>query len=96
MDIAEQLKLKRAEILRLAEKHGAKNIRIFGSVARGEAERESDLDILVEMGEDHTPFFPGGLLADLEELLGCKVEAVTENALHWYIRERVLKEAIPL
>lgn len=96
MDIAEQLKLKRAEILRLAEKHGAKNIRIFGSVARGEAEPESDLDILVEMDEDHTPFFPGGLLADLEELLGCKVEVVTENALHWYIRERVLKEAIPL
>jgi predicted nucleotidyltransferase len=71
-------------------------VRIFGSVARGESGKDSDVDFLVEMGPGRTPFFPGGLQADLEDLLGCKVDIVTEDGLHWYIRERVLKEAIPL
>lgn len=71
-------------------------MRIFGSVARGESGKDSDVDFLVEMGPGRTPFFPGGLQADLEDLLGCKVDIVTEDGLHWYIRERVLKEAIPL
>ena len=96
MDIAELLEAKRAEIARIAEKHGARNVRLFGSAARGQAGPESDVDILVDVGEEHSPFFPGGLLADLEELLGCRVHVVTENALHWYIRDRVLKEAVPL
>lgn len=96
MDLNRLIKEKRDEILRLAARHGAYNVRIFGSAARGKAGPESDLDLLVNVGPDRTPFFPGGLLADLEELLGCKVDIVTEKALHWYIRERVLQEAVPL
>ena len=87
---------EREEILRVAARHGAGNVRVFGSVARGEAGAESDLDLLVEMQPDHSPFFPGGLIADLEELLGREVHVVTEDALHWFIRESVLKEAVRL
>lgn len=96
MGIDELLKDKREEILRIAAKHGAFNVRVFGSVARGEAGPESDVDLLVDVGPEHSAFFPGGLLADLEDLLGPKVEILTEEGLHWYIRERVLKEAVPL
>lgn len=96
MGIEELLKAKREEILRIAAKHGARNVRVFGSVARGEAGPASDVDLLVDVGPDCTPFFPGGLLADLEDLLGRKVNILTEGGLHWYIRERVLKEAVPL
>jgi len=90
------LKEKREEILRTASKHGARNVRVFGSVARGEARPDSDVDLLVEVGPNRTPFFPGGLVADLEELLGKKVQVVTPEGLHWYIRDRVLEEAVPL
>jgi predicted nucleotidyltransferase len=96
MDIGELLAPKREDILRIAAKHGARNVRVFGSVARGEAGPESDIDLLVEVGPDHTPFFPGGLIADLEELLGKRVQVVTQEGLHWYIRKRVLDEALPL
>ena len=96
MGIDELLKDKREEILRIAAKHGAFNVRVFGSVARGEAGPESDVDLLVDVGLEHSAFFPGGLLADLENLLGRKVDILTEEGLHWYIRERVLKEAVPL
>ena len=96
MDTDQLLKEKREEILRIAARHGARNVRIFGSIARGEAGRESDVDLLVDVGPDRTPFFPGGLLADLEELLGRRVDIVTAEGLHWYIRDRVLKEAVPL
>ena len=96
MSTDELLKEKREEILRTASKHGARNVRVFGSVARGEARPDSDVDLLVEVGPDRTPFFPGGLIADLEELLGKKVQVVTQEGLHWYIRERVLEEAVTL
>ena len=96
MGISETLKSKREEILRIAARHGARNVRVFGSVVRGEAGEDSDVDFLVDVGSDHSPFFPGGLLADLEDLLGCEVDIVTEDGLHWYIRERVLREAVPL
>jgi predicted nucleotidyltransferase len=96
MSTDELLKEKREEILRTASKHGARNVRVFGSVARGEARPDSDVDLLVEVGPDRTPFFPGGLIADLEELLGKKVQVVTQEGLHWYIRERVLEEAVAL
>ena len=96
MELKALLQSRRDEILRLAAKHGADNVRIFGSVARGEDNETSDVDFLVNAGPNRTPFFPGGLLADLEELLGRRVEIVTEKGLHWYIREQVLKEAIPL
>jgi hypothetical protein len=87
---------KRDEILRIAARHGAHNLRVFGSAARGEARPDSDVDFLVDCGPNRSPFFPGGLLADLEDLLGRRVQVLTEPALHPYIRDRVLKEAVPL
>jgi predicted nucleotidyltransferase len=96
MTPAELLTNKREEILRIAARHGATNVRVFGSVARGEAGPNSDVDFLVDAGPNRSAFFPAGLLADLEDALGCKVDVLTENGLHWYIRDRVLKEARPL
>ncbi len=96
MGINELLKDKREEILRIASKHGAYNVRVFGSVVRGEAGPESDVDLLVDVGPNHTSFFPGGLIADLEDLLGRRVQVVTQEALHWYIKDRVLQEAVAL
>jgi hypothetical protein len=94
--ITEPLRASRAEILRLAQKHGARNVRVFGSAARGGTDAHSDLDLLVDVGERRSPFFPGGLIADLEDLLGCRVEVITEAGLHWYIRDRVVQEAVLL
>ena len=96
MDLNNLLKSRREEIISIAAKHGARNVRVFGSTARGEAGEKSDVDLLVDVGPARTPFFPGGLLADLKELLGYKVDVVTTDGLHWYIRDRVLKEAVPL
>jgi predicted nucleotidyltransferase len=90
------LRTRHREILEIASRHGARNVRIFGSVLHGEAGPGSDIDLLVDVGPDHTPWFPAGLVADLEALLGQPVDVVTEEALHWYIRERVLAEAVPL
>ena len=96
MGIEELLTEKREEILRIAARHGACNVRIFGSVARGEARPESDVDFLVDVGPDHSAFFPGGLVADLEDLLGRRVDVVELAGLHWYLRDKILKEAAPL
>lgn len=96
MGIKELLQDKREEILQLATRHGARNLRVFGSVARGEAGPESDVDFLVELEPGRTLFDLGGLLMDLQDLLGRSVDVVTEKGLHWYIRDRVLKEAVPL
>jgi predicted nucleotidyltransferase len=96
MGVEEQLEAKRDIILRLAKAHGARNVRVFGSAATGRATADSDLDLLVDMASDHSPWFPAGLIADLEELLGCQVDVVTENALHWFIRDQVLAQARPL
>ena len=90
------LAANRDEILRLCTKHGAINVRVFGSFARGEVKPDSDLDLLVEMGPELTPWFPGGLIADLEDLLGRRVDIAEPEGLHWYIRDRVLQEAVPL
>lgn len=96
MGISELLKLKREEILRIAAKHGARNVRIFGSVVRGEAGPESDLDLLVELEPDRSLFDHAELVEDLEVLLGRKVDVVTENGVYWLLRRRILKEAKPL
>ncbi len=96
MKIEELLKTRREQILEIARKHGAYNLRVFGSVARGEASEQSDLDFLVEVGPIHSPWFPAGLVADLEDLLGIPVDVVTQDGLHWYIQEKVLAEARPL
>lgn len=92
----ELLQHRRDDIQRIAAKHGAYNVRIFGSVVRGEAGPESDIDLLVERGSTTSSWFPAGLVLDLEELLGRRVEIVTEKALNPYLRERVLREAVPL
>jgi predicted nucleotidyltransferase len=86
---------KGAEIVRLAARHGVSNVRVFGSVARGEARLESDVDLLVD-GLEHTAWGGGGLLVELEALLGRSVDLVTVDDLHWSMRNRVLKEAVPL
>lgn len=96
MGIKELLQDKREQILKIAAQHGACNIRIFGSVARGEATEDSDVDFLVDLGENLSPWFPVGLIQDWEALLERKVDVVTTESLHYFIRERVLKEAIPL
>jgi len=86
---------KRAEILRLAATHGARNVRVFGSVARADNHEDSDVDLLVEFEAGKTLFDLIGLKLDLESLLGVKVDVVTPNSLR-YIRDRVLAEALPL
>jgi predicted nucleotidyltransferase len=96
MDIEKTLRDKRNEILEIARRHGATNVRIFGSVARGAARLDSDVDFLVRPETKTSPWFPAGLVLDLEELLGRKVDVVTEGGLHWYIRDRILAEAVPL
>jgi uncharacterized protein len=87
---------KREDILSIAEKYGAYNVRVFASVARREADAESDIDFLVDMEPGRTLFDIGGLLMDLQELLGCTVDVVTEDSLRKRIRECVLKEAVAL
>jgi uncharacterized protein len=96
LSIYEKLQERRPEIIAIAAKHGAYNVRVFGSVARHEADSASDLDLLVEMEPERSLFDLGGLLMDLQELLGCQVDVVTEKGLRGRIRERVLKEAIDL
>ncbi|HEX7177008.1 MAG TPA: nucleotidyltransferase family protein [Pyrinomonadaceae bacterium] len=96
MKIEEAIKAKRGEIRRIAERHGASNVRVFGSVARGEARPESDVDLLVDVTSQTSSWFPAGLILDLERLLGRRVEVVTEKALNKDIREKVLREAIQL
>jgi predicted nucleotidyltransferase len=96
MMLEERLREKREDILRLCARHGARNVRVFGSVARGEADAQSDLDFLVELEPGRTLFDLGGLQYDLEQLLGCPVDVVTERGLKVRIRDRVLQEAVPL
>jgi predicted nucleotidyltransferase len=86
---------KRDTILAIAAKHGVTSIRVFGSFAPGEARPDSDLDLLIEAGPIRTPFFPGGLLVDLEEELGRRVDIATPAGLHPFIRDQVLREAVP-
>jgi uncharacterized protein len=92
----ELLQSSREEIQRIAEKHGAYNVRVFGSFARGEAGPQSDLDLLISVGPKTTPWFPGGLVADLEQLLGRRVDVVTDRSLSPLIRDQVLIEAVSL
>jgi hypothetical protein len=96
MGIDELLKERREEIIRIAAQHGAYNVRVFGSVARGEANPDSDIDFLIDLGENRSPWFPVRLIRDLEKLLGRKVDIVTEKGLKERIRKRVLQEAVLL
>lgn len=96
LSLDDLLQQKREQILEIATQHGAYNVRIFGSVAKGTAGPDSDLDLLVDVQPEHSAWFPAGLILDLEALLDRKVDVVTEEALHWYIRDQVLAEAVPL
>lgn len=95
LDIA-SLREKREEILQVAARRGARNVRVFGSVARGEADAESDIDLLIEMEPGRSLFDMGGLLSDLEVLLGQRVDVVTEKGMRPRVREQALREAVPL
>lgn len=87
---------RRGQILETAQRHGVTGVRVFGSMARGDAGPESDVDLLVEVGPNPTPWFPGGLVSELEELLGRRVQVITERGLDELLRERVLAESVPL
>ncbi|MDJ0554887.1 MAG: nucleotidyltransferase domain-containing protein [Microcoleaceae cyanobacterium MO_207.B10] len=97
MKLKQLLLEKREEILHFASKHGAYNVRIFGSVAREEDDENSDIDFLIDYDLNKiSPWFPSGLMQDLQSILGRKVDIVTVEGLKERIRERVLEEAIEL
>lgn len=96
MNLTELLHLKKEEVQRIARQHGATNLRVFGSVARGEAKEGSDLDLLVEMEPGRSLLDLVAIKQDLEDLLGCKVDVVTEAAVSPYLRARVVNEAVLL
>lgn len=95
-DIRSQLIKNRDEILSIAAKHGAYNVRLFGSVVRGETTDMSDIDLLVDFEEGRSLFDLITLKQDLEDMLSREVDVVTNEALHWYIRQQVMNEAVPL
>ena len=95
MEISELIKDNREEILRVAESHGATSVRIFGSVARG-IDKPGDLDLLVQLEPGYSLLDLIAIKQDLEDLLGCNVDVVTEAALSPYIREQVLRDAATL
>jgi predicted nucleotidyltransferase len=96
MSTCQCIRERRDEILRVAACHGAGNVRLFGSVARGEDALESDVDLLVDVTGETTPWFPGSLVADLEQLLGRRVQVVIRRSLSPLIRDSVLQGAVQL
>jgi hypothetical protein len=96
METMELLSKKREAVIALAAKHGAHNMRIFGSVSRGESVPASDIDFLVKMEEGRSLLDLSALVLDLQDLLGVKVDVVSEDGLYWLLRRRILKEAKPL
>jgi predicted nucleotidyltransferase len=96
MDRREQLRQYRETILSIARQHGAFNVRVFGSVARGDATPESDVDLLVKFEPHRSLLDQIKLQQALEDLLGCRVEVISEDGLYWLLRRRILKEAQPL
>ncbi len=92
----EEIRRQKAVILRLAADYGASNVRVFGSVVRGEATEGSDVDFLVDMEPGRTLFDLGGLLAGLEELLGCPVDVGLARSVRPELHERIMGEAVPL
>ena len=96
MDPGKIIQANREEILHIADRYGASNVRVFGSVARGEANAGSDVDLLVDLEPGHSLLDLGGLLMELQDLLRCPVDVVTEKGLRDRIRQRILEEATPL
>jgi predicted nucleotidyltransferase len=96
MKLEPMLEKRKDEILRISSQYGARNVRIFGSRARKDSSETSDLDILVEMQPNSTLLDLVAIKQDLEDLLGCKVDVVTESSLSPYIKDDILKEAVSL
>ena len=96
METIQKLKTRRDAILAIAQHYGARTVRVFGSVARGEAEPESDVELLVEFEPGQGLLSHAALIRELEQLLGCKVDVASQNGLKERIRSRVLAEAVPL
>ena len=96
MSIARLLKLKRRKILGIARKYGIRNIKVFGSVARRQTTKKSDIDLLVDTAPDRSLLDRVAFMQDLQDLLDRKVDVVTTRSLHWYIRDKVMNEAVPL
>jgi predicted nucleotidyltransferase len=96
MMLEQTLVHNRDEILRCAAAHGARNVRLFGSAARGEATETSDIDLLVDMEPGRSLLDLIGLRNDLMDLLGRKVDVLTEDGLYWLLRRKILREARPL
>ncbi len=96
MGLLDELRKRRAEILRIAEKYGAHNVRVFGSVATGEANEASDIDLLVKFEPARSLIDQVLLQQALEQLLGRRVDVVSEEGIYWLLRRRILREAIPL
>ncbi|HWZ31634.1 MAG TPA: nucleotidyltransferase family protein [Bryobacteraceae bacterium] len=96
MTLNELRATNRDKILAISRRHGVTAVKVFGSFAHGNAREDSDLDLLVEAGRETSPFFPGGLVTDLEEALGRRVDVVEEPGLHQLLRDEILKEAVPL
>jgi hypothetical protein len=96
MGIDEVLRARRDDILLIARRHGVTRVRVFGSFARGDAGADSDVDLLIDVRGPTPPWFPGGLVAELEALLGRRVDAVEPEALSEAIRAQVLREAVLL
>ena len=92
----ELVRVRREDILRIAAQYGAHNVRVFGSVARGDAAEESDIDLLVEMEQGRSLMDMGGMISDLEVLLGRRIDVAEPDTLHWFVRDRILREAVPL
>ncbi len=96
MTLRQLIEEKREDIVNIAARHGAKNVRVFGSTVRGEDSPDSDVDLLVDVEATTSSWFPAGLVLDLEEVVGRPVEIVTEKGLNPLIKSRVLREAVPL
>lgn len=94
--VATEINQKKDKILQIAQKHGVLSVKIFGSFARGDECNDSDVDLLITVGPHHSRWFPGGLVLDLEELLGRRVDVVEEDALPEDLKIRLLQEAISL
>ena len=96
MDLLSSILSKKEQILEIARRHGATNVRVFGSIVRNAARPDSDVDLLVDVGPSHSPWFPVRLINDLKALLDRDVDIVTERSIHPLLREQILREAVRL